>query len=139
MFGKKARARRQDRRAARRSARQERQSQRQANRNERVAMRQDTKAAAYKAGINPNAWVGDVANAATKGLGSVMNAKQSMFATEQYYGQETDKALPPMPGTAGVGSNSKNLDGIGPDEGGNKPELLPIALAGLGLMLVLKK
>lgn len=136
MFGRKGRARRAERKQARqdnraqrkadrRQSRADRIDQRQQGRTERAGIRSETKQTAYEAGINPNQFISDGLQAAGDVGEAYFDAKKSMFGTQPAFdgtptGAQTGKKMIP---TAESGGES----------------FMPIALAGLGAMLLFKK
>lgn len=68
---------RQERKMARIEGRQASRDARIAGRTERAASRSATKQAAYEAGIDPNAWVGDVTDLAGDALGMFAGSKDN--------------------------------------------------------------
>lgn len=140
MFGKKGRARRADRKQGRRDNRAQKKSdrrdaraaridQRQMGRSERAGIRSETKQAAYDAGINPNQFISDGFSAAAEVGGAYFDAKKSMFGTQPAF----DGNQPPDKKQREAGQTD---DRVG---GGGSEAMMPLALAGLGAYMLMKK
>ena len=122
---KQARAkRRSDRKEARHKRRMERKESRRNARQKRIEARQETKQVAYQNGMDPNAWVGDVAKGVTS-IGAMA------------------MGIPPRGNNsiANLGGGSKNGAGIGGrvEVGGDNNTLMIMGAGAVALLLLLKK
>jgi len=115
----KRRQRRAERKAARREARERRRQQRIDGKNHRTDSRQETKQAMIDAGLDPNAWVGEV--------GDMVSDVGKVFGGGG------------MPGRGGSPSAATVGGSVTLDGAGNKNTMMIAGAVGLGLLMILKK
>ena len=132
---KKRRKRRQDRKAARKDARHQRRLDKMGVRTDRALNRQANRAEAYAAGIDPNAWVGDVADFAGTAAMSMAGAS----AAESFAGAmgKSNSVLDPAQVLDGMGGTARQEAGGDPPSGDGKG-ILPLVAVGAALYLATK-